>query len=500
MSALPIPLVALEDCGAILGRRGAGKSATKQVLLEHELDAGHRCVLIDPKGDSWGIRLNPDKTPSRFGLPIFGGAHGDVALVDAMGSALGRMVAEHDLSCVIDLSAFSTAGMRRFMRDFAEALFEHNRAPLTLFVDEADQLAPQTVPGEMAMLLHHMERLIRQGRQRGIFMWMLTQRPQTLNKNLLSQAETLIAMKMTTPHDRKAIAEWMEAHDPVKAKEVLAHLAELKVGEAYAWVPTADFLERVRFPLFSTYDSGRTPQHGEVIEGVTLPPIDLGAVTVALAGIDEEVVVDNKTAAASSADVEKLRDEVRKLEAGYAFRGEEIDRLQSVIAAHQRAFEAQCSLLADISWPSFPRKDGSMPSDPLVILSLVEAAAPAASKGAAVPIQLSAAPDPIDCPVDDPGCLGGDAPRSDDSSAVTSAEANGGGVVAKPSPRIDWVIVGGESGSGARPMHPGWARSLRDQCAAAGVAFFMKQTSGERKPLPPIPDDLRIMEWPDASR
>lgn len=40
---------------------------------------------------------------------------------------------------------------------------------------------------------------------------------------------------------------------------------------------------------------------------------------------------------------------------------------------------------------------------------------------------------------------------------------------------LDWVIVGGESGRHARPMHPEWARSLRDQCAAAGVAFFFKQ-------------------------
>jgi len=40
---------------------------------------------------------------------------------------------------------------------------------------------------------------------------------------------------------------------------------------------------------------------------------------------------------------------------------------------------------------------------------------------------------------------------------------------------IDWVIVGGESGPGARPMHPDWARSLRDQCKAADVAFFFKQ-------------------------
>lgn len=40
---------------------------------------------------------------------------------------------------------------------------------------------------------------------------------------------------------------------------------------------------------------------------------------------------------------------------------------------------------------------------------------------------------------------------------------------------INWVICGGESGPGARPMHPDWARSVRDQCQAAGVAFFFKQ-------------------------
>lgn len=40
---------------------------------------------------------------------------------------------------------------------------------------------------------------------------------------------------------------------------------------------------------------------------------------------------------------------------------------------------------------------------------------------------------------------------------------------------VHWVICGGESGRGARPMHPEWARSLRDQCQAAGVAYFFKQ-------------------------
>lgn len=52
---------------------------------------------------------------------------------------------------------------------------------------------------------------------------------------------------------------------------------------------------------------------------------------------------------------------------------------------------------------------------------------------------------------------------------------------------IHWVIVGGESGSGARPMHPAWARSLRDQCEGAGVPFLFKQW-GEWAPPSAIDD------------
>lgn len=48
--------------------------------------------------------------------------------------------------------------------------------------------------------------------------------------------------------------------------------------------------------------------------------------------------------------------------------------------------------------------------------------------------------------------------------------------------KLDWIIVGGESGRGARPMHPEWVRSLHDQCDAAGTAFFFKQW-GEWAPI-----------------
>lgn len=49
------------------------------------------------------------------------------------------------------------------------------------------------------------------------------------------------------------------------------------------------------------------------------------------------------------------------------------------------------------------------------------------------------------------------------------------GVRVRQGPLVDWVIVGGESGPQARPMHEDWARSLSDQCTAAGIPFFFKQ-------------------------
>ena len=62
--------------------------------------------------------------------------------------------------------------------------------------------------------------------------------------------------------------------------------------------------------------------------------------------------------------------------------------------------------------------------------------------------------------------------------------------------KLDWVIVGGESGRDARPMHPQWPQSLRDQCGAAGVPFFFKQW-GEFAPCDAINTSMRhaLCNW-----
>lgn len=65
---------------------------------------------------------------------------------------------------------------------------------------------------------------------------------------------------------------------------------------------------------------------------------------------------------------------------------------------------------------------------------------------------------------------------------------------------IDWVSTGGESGAGARPMHPDWARQIRDACQAAGVAFFHKQ-NGAYRPVTDTDDDdsaLHVGQFTDT--
>lgn len=67
-------------------------------------------------------------------------------------------------------------------------------------------------------------------------------------------------------------------------------------------------------------------------------------------------------------------------------------------------------------------------------------------------------------------CDHGSIPAPHNVGGVTCPKCDGTG-----GRMVDWVIVGGESGPNARPMHPDWARGLRDQCNAAGVSFMFKQ-------------------------
>lgn len=66
---------------------------------------------------------------------------------------------------------------------------------------------------------------------------------------------------------------------------------------------------------------------------------------------------------------------------------------------------------------------------------------------------------------------------------------------------LDWIIVGGESGAGARPMEDAWAESIVEQCSASGTAVFVKQMGGPVKArMRPIPEHLMVRQFPEVRR
>jgi hypothetical protein len=288
--AFKFPPTVLQQHLAILGRTGSGKSYTAKGAVESLLTDKRRVCILDPTGIWYGLRSSADGKRAGFPVVVFGGQHGDVAINDHSGPALAKLIAEQNLPAIIDLSEMLIGQRHRFVTDFAEALYRENRTPLHLVIDEADEFCPQNPLPETKRMLHHIDRIVRRGRVRGFRVMLITQRPAVLNKNVLTQANALIAMRLTGPQDRIAMKAWIDGQgDPVTGKVVLDSLAQLKVGEGWVWAPEVDMLERVQFPLITTFDSGRTPGDDEKIAPPTkLAAVDISGITASFTAIEHE--------------------------------------------------------------------------------------------------------------------------------------------------------------------------------------------------------------------
>jgi hypothetical protein len=286
-----LPAEALDDRIAIVGTAGSGKTYAAKGFVERLLESGARVAIVDPLGVWWGLRASADGSAPGYPVVVFGGRHADVPIASDMGAALGRMIAREALVCVVDLSDLgSSAARRRFMAAFAEALYETNEEPLHLVLDEADLWAPQRPIKGWESLLGHIEEIVRRGRVRGFIPWLITQRPAVVHKDVLSQADILIAMKLTASQDRDAIGAWIEGQaDRQEGKRILGDLPRWQRGEGYVWAPGYALLERVSFPSIRTFDSSRTPKRGErLVIPRTLAEVDLTAIVAALAAAGAE--------------------------------------------------------------------------------------------------------------------------------------------------------------------------------------------------------------------
>lgn len=304
----PIPDAALDDRLAWIGTSGSGKSYNASAAVERLLNDGARCAIVDPLGVWWGLRLNADGSPSKHNVVIFGGQHGDLPLNENAGALIGETVATMAESCIIDLSGLTTkASERRFMLAFLDAVYRSTDAkladPYHIIFDEADLWAPQRTTEPM--LQSRMEEIVRRGRIRGFIPWLITQRPAVLSKDVLSQADGLIAFKLTASQDRKAIGEWVKGQaDEGQWSKIDAGLPTMQQGQGVIWVPARGILATAQFPPKQTFDSSRTPKRGERRELRDLKPLNLEALKGRLTSIEEE---------AKASDPKALKAEVARL-------------------------------------------------------------------------------------------------------------------------------------------------------------------------------------------
>lgn len=307
---MKIPDAALHQHIAVLGKTGSGKTFAVKGVVEHWLEEGRRVGIVDPTGAWWGLRSSRDGKGAGYPILVLGGDHGDLPLPALGGAAVARLLAEQNVNLIADTSLLTVGERTRWFTDFGGALIRLNRAPLHLVLDEAHNFAPQgsgsVQDPQVGKMLHAANTLASGGRSRGIRLAMITQRPQKLHKDTLTSADTLIAMRVLAPQDRKAVEEWVKGcADPVKGKEVLDSLAGLARGEGWVWHPEGGFLQRLRFPAIKTFDSSATPTDGGILATPKgMAEIDLTEIKAAMADAVKE---------AEANDPKLLRAEIARL-------------------------------------------------------------------------------------------------------------------------------------------------------------------------------------------
>lgn len=296
-----LPDSTLTDCLFVTGKRGGGKSYSQRIAMERALTKGLRCGWVDSLGIGWGITVagDPDNLEKPIGpgynVVVFGGEHGHMPLSPTAGAALGTMLAKAKFSWVVDLKLFKSKAQRvTFMAAFIDAIYENCDSQLLLLMDEVDLWAPQNIidkQGPAPALLGAMDEIVRRGRIKGISVWMATQRPAVVNKNIISQADGMLAFKTTAPQDTEAVMSWMKAHlKKEQYTEWLAQLSALKKGEAIVYLTEpAISIVREQFPLIATLDTFKPQKVGHAQSDKLGAKPDIEALKNQLGSLEEKL-------------------------------------------------------------------------------------------------------------------------------------------------------------------------------------------------------------------
>ncbi len=308
--SLPVDWITLAT--VIYGARGSGKTSLAAVFAEEVSKARQRFCAIDLKGDLYGLKSTADGKGDGIPVVIFGGDHQDVPLEEGAGAFIGETVAGLEQSCVLDLEHFSKGKQVRFLAAFFETLYDHNRDPLLLILDEAQRYAPQArmIDPEAAKCLGAIEDVVKLGRKHGIGPVLLTQRGSGLNKEVSELCDMMIAFRTPGPLDQDRIKDWLDANTTkVQRDEVMGQLAGLPTGTAVFASGHPDLKIFGVYPVRrrETFDSSATPKVGQRRkEPKRLAKPDLEELKSKMsAAIERQKADDPKTLRARIAELER---------------------------------------------------------------------------------------------------------------------------------------------------------------------------------------------------
>jgi hypothetical protein len=307
--SLSLPLDWITLATVVYGARGAGKTSFGRVVAEEAVKARQRFCAIDLKGDWFGLKSSADGKSDGIPVVIFGGEHADVPLEPDAGAFVGETVARLEQSCILDFELLSKGKQIRFLAEFFEALYHHNREPLLLLLDEAQRYAPQKPgPGE-ARTLGAVQDLVKLGRKHGIGPVLFTQRGAGLNKEVSELCDLLVAFRTPGPLDQERIRDWLDANTTkAQRDEVMGKLSGLPTGTA---IFASGHPELKTFGVYpvrrpETFDSSATPKVGQRrAEPKTLAKPDLEVLRTKMAAAIERAKAD---------DPRELRARIRTLE------------------------------------------------------------------------------------------------------------------------------------------------------------------------------------------
>lgn len=296
-TGLSLPIDAATQTFAFIARKGAGKTYAASKLVETLLEAGVQVVVLDVVGNWYGLRLGADGKSAGFAVPVLGGLRGDIPLDPASGALIADTAVDTGQSMVLDVSQWSKADRQRFAAAFGERLWlkkkgEHHPTPLHLVIEESQLIVPQDVRGDTARMVGVYEEIIRLGRNYGIGVSMITQRPQSVNKEVLNQTECLFVGQINGAQERDALKKWV-THQGADVN-LVDELPSLKIGTFYCWSPQwLGILQKVQILPKRTLDASATPKVGDRTVRRELKPLDLTELEQRMAATIEKAKADD---------------------------------------------------------------------------------------------------------------------------------------------------------------------------------------------------------------